>query len=98
VSPNDIAGLVGAAPLKRRPFYPATELRAFRLTHGVRLVDAAYHADIPPARVSLVERDPALARPGEVEQLRRAIELASRDSTSVSASEPLKLAVDSVTK
>lgn len=53
---------------------PLTEARKFRLEHRVPLVSAALAAAIPSSRASIIERDPSVARPGELERLMAAVE------------------------
>ena len=53
---------------------PLTPLRQYRLERRVRLSDAACISGVPLVRASMVERDIARARPGEVERLMAAME------------------------
>jgi transcriptional regulator with XRE-family HTH domain len=58
----------------RRQFPAATPLRVERLRLGLRLADVARAASVSLTRASEIERDPAAARPAEIDELRRAIE------------------------
>jgi len=62
---------------RRRAFPPLTELRAFRLTHRVRLVDTARLAGMSAASASLLERFPATGSPEDEERLRQGVLRAS---------------------
>lgn len=57
-----------------RRFFPSTKPREHRLRTGIRLVEAALTAGISLTRASQIEREPELARPGELERLRAAVE------------------------
>ena len=72
---------VAAAPKKREQrvrLAPLTQLRRYRLERAVSLADAASTSGISTARVSVVERDPALARPGEIDRLLRAVDIIAK--------------------
>lgn len=58
----------------RRQFPPATPLRLERLRRGLRLADIARRAGVSLTRASEIERDPAAAKPAEIDALRRATE------------------------
>lgn len=65
----------------RRPrIFPASPLRIERLRRGVVLSEVARASGLSHARVSVLERDPSLAKPGEIEQLRRGLEHAAEAS------------------
>lgn len=59
---------------RRRVVYPQTPARLYRLERNVRLIEAAVAAGLSIARASIIERDPSLARPGELDDLRRAVD------------------------
>ena len=69
------------AEFPRRRMYPLTEPREYRLRAGVPLAHAAMRAGISLSRASYIERDPSLARDGELDALRAAVdEIASERS------------------
>jgi transcriptional regulator with XRE-family HTH domain len=55
--------------------YPSTELREFRLRHGLRLADVAVRAGLSLTRASRVERDLSVGTDLEISALRSAVEL-----------------------
>lgn len=55
-----------------RLFTPSDE-RLFRLCHRVALADAARLGGLSLSRASEIEREPARARPGELEKLRAGV-------------------------
>lgn len=59
--------------MKRR-FALLTAQRAHRLQRGITLAEACLMAGLSMARASEIERRPELARPGELEELRAAVE------------------------
>lgn len=62
------------AEKRTRRLYPAGELRQYRQRHGVRLAEAAMRAGMSLSRASYLERDPSLARHGELDALRAAVD------------------------
>ncbi len=81
------------APAQTRRRIPSlTEIRAERLRHSITLAEVALRANLSSYRVSLVERDPSRARPGELEALHRAI-----DELSAEMSKPAAVSTDDVT-
>lgn len=53
--------------------YRVTALRKLRMHHGLRQTEVATEADVANYRLSLIERAPTLAFPGEIEQIENAI-------------------------
>jgi hypothetical protein len=73
---SEIAIRRGVDPMrKRRQFFPMTPLREMRFRAGLVLSEVARTAEMSLTRASILERDPGLAHPGEVEALERAIRL-----------------------
>jgi hypothetical protein len=66
-------------PQPRRRMPAMTDAREYRLRRGVPLVTAAVFADLPLARASEIERDPARARDGELERLKAAVDKVSAE-------------------
>jgi len=75
-----------------------TPVRAHRLKLGVPLVTATVYASLPLSRASEIERNPALARPGELAALRAGVERAARERdrkpVHARASDPLSIGED----
>ena len=65
----------------RRRMYPTTEIREYRLRRGVRLQDVAARAGVSLSRASYVERDPSVARKGELEALKAAVDSISAEAS-----------------
>jgi len=68
------------APIPRRKFYATTAQREYRLRKAVTLSEAARTAGLSLYRASEVERFPDRARPGELERLRRAVDLVAKEA------------------
>ncbi len=66
---------------RRRAFPELTELRAARLRRGLTLAAVAAQAGVSLTRASLIERDPSLARPGELDALRNTINAIATEHT-----------------
>jgi hypothetical protein len=62
-----------------------TLIRAYRLARNVTLTEAALASGISTRRVSLIERDPSIARDGEIERLRAAIDAVADHSSAVAS-------------
>ena len=59
---------------KRSRIAPLTAVREYRLRAGVTLAEVAHESGLTSNRVSIIERDPAQARPGEIEAHRSAVD------------------------
>lgn len=59
---------------KRNRLAPLTPVRAHRLEAGITLAEVAAHSCLTSFRVSIIERDPSQARPGEIEAHRAAVD------------------------
>lgn len=59
---------------KRNRLAPLTAVRAHRLTAGIPLAEVARESGLTAARVSIVERDPSQAKPGEIDAHRSAVD------------------------
>lgn len=66
--------VITAAHQSKRRLFPSTPTREHRLRHGIPLAVVALRAGISAARVSCVERDPSIARPGELDALKAAVD------------------------
>lgn len=53
---------------------PLSDIRAYRLRSGVRLIDLAVYSGISMTRASEIERFPERARAGEIEILRQTVD------------------------
>ena len=73
--------------LQGRSFPKLTKPRAYRLRRAVRLAEAARLAGLSSARASLVERNPEIARPGELERLRSGVDRAQIEAAALPACE-----------
>lgn len=60
---------------KRNRIAPLTPVRAYRLTAGITLAAVAQESGLTSLRVSIIERDPAQARPGEIEAHHQAVDV-----------------------
>lgn len=69
----------------RRGIAPLTSVRAYRLERGLTLADVASRAGITTFRLSIVEREPDLARPGELEAHKRAIDELHGEQTAIAS-------------
>lgn len=56
-----------------------TELRAYRMRHGLTLMAVAFRAGLSVNRASQLERTPTLATPGEIAALREAVDLLCKE-------------------
>jgi hypothetical protein len=65
--------------LSRKKFPPMTGPREYRLRRGVTLAEAAVFSRLSMFRASVIERDPTVARPGELERLRRGVDRAAME-------------------
>lgn len=71
----------------RRRIFPVSELRAFRMSRGVTLAEMSVESEkINAFRCSQVERNPSIAQPNEIDDLKAAVErVASRRQRSDSS-------------
>lgn len=70
---------------KRNRLAPLTPVRAHRLQAGITLAEVARESRLTSCRVSIIERDPSQARPGEIEAHRRAVDTIAARLRSVAA-------------
>jgi hypothetical protein len=70
---------------QRNRLSPLTAVRAHRLEHGITLFEAATRAGLTSFRVSVIERDPSTARPGELDVLRLAVDAIAAERRSDAA-------------
>lgn len=63
-----------ALPARRRRFLAISPVRARRLRAGLTLADVAVAAGLTHNRLSVLERDPEVAIPGELQVVRRSID------------------------
>ena len=63
---------------KRNRIAPLTPVRANRLEAGVTLMEVAQRSGLTSFRVSIIERDPSQAKPGEIDAHRGAVEYLGR--------------------
>lgn len=70
---------------KRRQFFPMTALREMRLRAGLVLSEVARAAEMSLTRASILEREPSLSHPGELEALERAIRRLDEERTGAAA-------------
>ena len=59
---------------KRNRRAPLTAVRAHRLKAGITLAEVALRSNLNSFRVSIIERDPSQARPGEIKAHRAAVD------------------------
>ena len=59
---------------RRRGFSPISDLRAYRLRAGVKLMTAAVHAGMSLTKASHIEREPMNASAADVKALRDAVD------------------------
>lgn len=53
---------------------PQTAVRAYRLERGITLAEVALQSGVTSFRLSIIERNPERAKPGEIEAHRRAVD------------------------
>lgn len=67
-------------PNTLRRYYPSTPIREYRTRKGLTLMCVAAHSqEFSSYRISVLERCPELARPGELKRLREAVDLAAEE-------------------
>jgi hypothetical protein len=59
---------------QRRHLAPLTDVRAYRLRYGLSLFEVAHESGLTTFRASIIERDPARARPGEIDAHHTAVD------------------------
>jgi hypothetical protein len=64
-----------------------TEARRYRLERGIPLMAAAMFSGMSLSRASLIERQPGLAKPGEIRRLRDGVDQAYASQTTGEADE-----------
>ena len=70
----------GSIPgVRRRRLSPASDLRLSRLAKALTLSEVAARAGMSLTRASYIERDPAIAKPAELDALKRAINAMSTE-------------------
>lgn len=71
---SELPAVAASSVEPRKKFYPAGEARSYRLTQGVRLIEIVGRTGLSLTRVSQLERNPELARPGELQIMKTAVD------------------------